>query len=129
VTQQRTTRQRTAILALLDEVSEFRSAQQLHGLLAARGQHVGIATVYRAVQALAESGKLDVLRSDDGEVLYRRCERDVHHHHLVCRTCGRTVEIDGPTVEAWAERQGRTYGFVQISHTVELFGTCRTCRA
>lgn len=129
VVQQRNTRQRAAIVELLDDVEEFRSAQQLHELLSAKGSNVGLATVYRAMQALSESGDVDVLRAGDGESLYRRCDKRAHHHHLVCRRCGTAVEIDGPSVESWATKVGASHGFTDIEHTMELFGTCAACRA
>lgn len=123
------TRQRTAVAELLDEIDDFRSAQQLHEQLRARGDGIGLATVYRTLQSLADDGAVDVLRTEGGENVYRRCDRTEHHHHLVCRSCGRTVEIDGPTVEAWAAAVGAAQGFSDIQHTVELFGTCADCRA
>jgi Fur family ferric uptake transcriptional regulator len=125
----RMTRQRAAVADVLGDTDEFRSAQQLHELLRSRGDRVGLATVYRTLQALADGGEVDVLRAEDGESLYRRCARREHHHHLVCRSCGRTVEIDGPTVEAWASRVAATHGFDDIEHTIELWGTCASCRA
>jgi Fur family transcriptional regulator, ferric uptake regulator len=123
----RQTRQRAAVTALLDDLGEFKSAQQLHDLLRARGEQVGLTTVYRSLQSLADAGDVDQLVSDDGETLYRRCSRE-HHHHLVCRTCGRTVEIAGPAVETWADAMAAENGFTDISHTLELFGTCAACR-
>src|SRR5690606_13589869 len=83
----RATRQRAAVAAALDEVGEFRSAQELHDLLKHRGDSVGLTTVYRTLQSLVDAGEVDVLRTDDGEAMYRRCSRG-HHHHLVCRSCG-----------------------------------------
>ena len=124
---QRMTRQRSAVTDLLADVEDFRSAQQLHELLRGRGADVGLATVYRTLQALADGGEVDVLRTADGEALYRRCVRREHHHHLICRGCGTTVEIDGPTVESWAAQVGATHGFQDIEHTMELFGTCAAC--
>ena len=121
------TRQRAAVSDALADTEDFRSAQQLHEILRARGDSVGLATVYRTLQSLADGGEVDVLRTEDGENLYRRCERREHHHHLVCRGCGRTVEIDGPTVEAWAGQVGAAHDFVDIEHTIELFGTCGAC--
>ncbi|MBC7289894.1 MAG: transcriptional repressor [Actinotalea sp.] len=126
---QRMTRQRTAVADALSTVEDFRSAQQLHELLRDQGHGIGLATVYRTLQALAEAGVVDVLRTADGESVYRRCERREHHHHLVCRTCGATVEIDGPAVESWADRIAASHGFTDITHTVELFGTCAACAA
>jgi Fur family ferric uptake transcriptional regulator len=123
----RATRQRGEISAQLDAAEGFRSAQELHEELRRAGSRVGIATVYRALQALAASGDLDVLRSERGELLYRRCRKERHHHHLVCRRCARSVEVESPEVEAWAERIARRHGFTASSHTVEVFGFCRDC--
>jgi Fur family transcriptional regulator, ferric uptake regulator len=123
----RTTRQRGEISAQLDAADGFRSAQELHEELRRAGSRVGIATVYRALQALAASGDLDVLRSERGELLYRRCRKERHHHHLVCRRCARSVEVESPEVEAWAGRIARRHGFTASSHTVEVFGFCRDC--
>jgi len=126
-TELRPTRQRRAVSAALDSVDDFRSAQDIHTLLKQQGANVGLTTVYRTLQALAESGEVDVLRTGEGEALYRRCS-DGHHHHLVCRGCGRTVEVAGPTVERWADRVAAEHGFSDISHTLEIFGTCDLCR-
>jgi Fur family transcriptional regulator, ferric uptake regulator len=122
----RPTKQRAAVSAVLDELAEFRSAQDLHALLRQRGENVGLTTVYRTLQALADAGEVDVLRADDGEAVYRRC-RSGPPHHLVCRHCGRTVEVEGPAVERWADRVASEHGFVAVSHTIEVFGTCAAC--
>ena len=123
----RTTRQRTAVAELLERVDGFKSAQDLHDLLRAGGDSVGLTTVYRHLQALADAGQVDVLRTDDGEQVYRRCPTDAHHHHLVCRQCGRSLEVDGPEVEAWAAQVAARHGFIDVTHTVEVFGTCGDC--
>lgn len=123
----RPTRQRTAVLEALGSVDDFRSAQELHELLAARGDSVGLATVYRTLQRLAEHDLVDALRREDGETVYRRCSVDHHHHHLVCRTCGATVEVEGPAVETWASAVAREHGYSDVSHEVEIFGTCPRC--
>ncbi|WBB66964.1 transcriptional repressor [Micromonospora sp. WMMD812] len=122
----RNTRQRSAVSALLGEVEGFHSAQDLHAMLRARGERVGLTTVYRTLQGLADAGEIDVMRPPGGEHLYRRCSEG-HHHHLVCRACGRTVEVAGPAVESWAERVAAQHGYADVSHTLEIFGTCRAC--
>jgi len=122
----RNTRQRTAIAALLQDLDSFHSAQTLHGMLRDRGQRLGLTTVYRTLQSLAETGEVDVMRPPSGEHLYRRCGEG-HHHHLVCRSCGATVEVDGPAVERWAEKVAAENGFSDVSHTLEIFGTCSAC--
>ncbi|MEU8004074.1 transcriptional repressor [Catellatospora sp. NPDC049111] len=124
----RNTRQRSAVATLLSEVEGFHSAQELHAMLRDRGERVGLTTVYRTLQALADGGDIDVMRPPGGEQLFRRCSNG-HHHHLVCRTCGRTVEVAGPAVESWADRVAAQHGFVDVSHTLEIFGTCQGCAA
>ena len=123
----RPTRQRAAVEAVFAGLEGFHSAQEVHARLRADGDTIGLATVYRAVQSLAEDGALDSIRTDTGEALYRRCSPQ-HHHHLVCRGCGRTVEVAGPAVEQWADRVAGEHGFADVSHTLEIFGTCGNCR-
>ena len=106
----------------------FLSAQSLHELVRQSGASVGLTTVYRHLQALADAGEVDVLRTADGEAVYRQCGGDDHHHHLVCRSCGATVEVTGPAVERWAVQVAAEHGYADVSHTVEVFGTCRACR-
>lgn len=122
----RNTRQRRAVAALLNDLNAFASAQELHELLEDRGERVGLSTVYRNLQSLVDAGDIDALRADDGETRYRMCSSG-HHHHLVCRSCGRTVEVEGPTVERWADRVSAEHGFTQVSHQLEIFGNCPDC--
>lgn len=122
----RPTRQRRAVMEAMDSFADFRSAQEIHELLGQRGEAVGLATVYRTLQRLAEAGEVDVLRTEDGEAIYRRCS-ERHHHHLVCRSCGATIEIEGPAVERWARSMATEHGYAEVSHTLEIFGTCPAC--
>jgi Fur family transcriptional regulator, ferric uptake regulator len=123
----RSTKQRAAIAALLDNLDEFRSAQDLHDELRRRGEGIGLTTVYRTLQSMATAGQVDSLRTDTGESLYRRCSEQHHHHHLVCRQCGATVEVAGPEVETWATEIAAAHGFTEVSHTIEIFGVCGKC--
>ncbi len=100
-TKARSTRQKRALNAVLDASDSFRSAQDLHAELRARGE--------------------------DGETRYRRCTTEDHHHHLVCRHCGHTVEIEGPEVERWATTTAERHGFTRTTHTVEILGLCADC--
>lgn len=122
----RDTRQRRAIREHLADSATFASAQQLYDDLRAGGDKIGLATIYRTLQAMAEAGEVDAVRTDDGETLFRMCGPR-HHHHLVCRSCGVTVEIDGPSVERWAKKSAEDHGFTDVTHVVELFGLCADC--
>lgn len=129
VTQRRNTTQRAAILQVLAGTDEFVSAQDLHSALRSSGSTIGLATVYRALQDMAGGGDLDTVRNSTGEVLYRQCDQPKHHHHLVCRQCGRTQEIEAPSVERWARTIAAEHGYTDINHELELFGLCAECSA
>ncbi|ROR91455.1 Fur family transcriptional regulator [Nocardioides aurantiacus] len=122
----RPTRQRRAIMTALESGAEFRTAQEIHAQLDAAGAQVGLSTVYRTLQSLADAGEVDSLRTEAGESSYRRCS-DSHHHHLVCRSCGTAVEIEGPAVERWTRAVAEESRFRDVSHTLEIFGTCADC--
>ena len=126
-TRVRGTRQAEALSAVLDGLPGFCSAQQIHAELRSRGEHVGLTTVYRHLQVLSEVGRVDAIRDSSGETLYRKCRSDAHHHHLTCRNCGKSVEVEGRAVERWAEQVASEAGFTDVGHTVELFGLCPEC--
>jgi Fur family ferric uptake transcriptional regulator len=114
---------------VLDSLPGFWSAQQIHAELRRRGERIGLTTVYRHLQVLSEDGLLDTIRDAGGETLYRRCRSATHHHHLICRVCGTSVEVEGRAVEQWAEKVAAEAGFTAVDHTVELFGLCPSCGA
>jgi Fur family transcriptional regulator, ferric uptake regulator len=123
-TRVRGTKQASAVAAALASLPGFRSAQEIHAELRRQGEAVGLTTVYRHLQVLSEQGVIDSIRDPSGEALYRQCDSTAHHHHLTCRECGRSVEVEGRVVEQWAERVAAEAGFTAVNHTVELFGLC-----
>ncbi|MEY4310414.1 MAG: hypothetical protein RLZ71_340 [Actinomycetota bacterium] len=126
MTAKRNTWQKDAVRHALGEAIGFVSAQQLHLVLKNHGSTIGLATVYRALADLATNGEADSLQSQEGELLYRACTTE-HHHHLICENCGKTVEIEAHEVEAWAEKVAKQHGFRKPTHTVEIFGLCSDC--
>lgn len=122
----RSTRQRAAIVELMNDTDTFISAQDVHSQLRNEGHRIGLTTVYRTLQSLADVGAVDVLRNELGEQMFRSCS-DSHHHHLVCRSCGRTVEIEANIVEDWTRSVASRNGFSDVSHTIELVGVCAAC--
>ena len=108
----------------------FRSAQAVYAALRADGRAIGLSTVYRRLQLLADSGEADTIHTPAGETLYRLCGQDArHHHHLVCRSCGLAVEVQGQAVERWADKMARDNDFAEVDHSVELYGLCKDCTA
>ncbi|PAT04057.1 transcriptional repressor [Corynebacterium sp. NML 150383] len=124
----RMTRQRTAVVETLRDVDKFATAKEIHAELDARGEKVGLTTVYRTLQSLAEIDAVDVLQNADGETLFRHCITEHHHHHLVCTKCGRSEEIDGGPIEAWARETANSYGYRLVAHDAEIYGICAECR-
>lgn len=124
----RNTWQRAAIRDHLTGVEEFRSAGQIHEDLRKLGDRMGLATVYRALQAMVEAGEVDTIRTPEGESAFRKCS-DGHHHHLVCRECGTAEEIAAEVVEIWAAEVAKRHGFTDVGHEVELYGLCASCSA
>ncbi|MEV5704098.1 Fur family transcriptional regulator [Actinoallomurus sp. NPDC052274] len=125
----RGTRQAEALGQVLADLPGFRSAQDIHAELRNRGERIGLTTVYRQLQVLSADGAVDTLRDESGETLYRRCETSAHHHHVTCRSCGRSVEVEGRAIERWAARVAAEAGFTDVDHTVEIFGRCPDCAA
>jgi Fur family ferric uptake transcriptional regulator len=116
------------VLEGLRRAGAFRSAQALHLELVQSGQRVSLATVYRNLQALAADGLVDQVRVEGAETLYRVCAEEGHHHHVVCRSCGRSTAVTGPDFEAWADSVASAAGFTDVGHRLEITGLCRACR-
>jgi len=121
----RRTRQREVIWAHLSSTAPFQTAQQIYDALRDQGTPVSLPTVYRTLAAMAVSGEVDVLTAE-GQSVYRRCSPH-HHHHLVCRRCGRAVELTEARIEAWATQVGEQHGFTEITHITEVSGLCPPC--
>lgn len=126
MTQKRSTWQKTAVREALANASGFVSAQELYQVLVLQDQKIGLTTVYRALTDLVQLGEADSLASAEGETKYRNCGTD-HHHHLICRECGKAVEFELAGFEAAAAQLALSHGFKDVSHSIELFGICAQC--
>ena len=126
MSERRNTWQKTAVLEQLSNTDEFVSAQELHQKISQSGKKLGLTTVYRALTEMVEQGMADSLSISDGEMRYRICTPE-HHHHLICRVCGKTVEFDMPGFEELALQVAKANGFTELSHEIELFGVCGDC--
>ena len=110
----RRSRQRDLLLHYLEREPVFRTAQEIHAGLREQGQRVGLATVYRTLQLLADGGDVDTLRSPSGEQSYRLCATEGHHHHLICSTCGTVLEFDDQPVRDWVDQLCAASGFTAL---------------
>ncbi len=123
----RQTEQRRALLAFLGSAHRCLSAQEIHAELARSGVAVSLATIYRTMARLVAAGALDVVLREDGEATYI-AGSSRHHHHLVCRECGRADEIAEPAVARWADQEATRHGFTEVTHVLTLVGVCPGCR-
>ena len=123
----RPTRQRVVVLTELMGERNDVTAQELHERLRARGERLGLATVYRTLGLLADEGVIDSLSHRPGELCYRLCGEG-HHHHLVCSGCHQVVELDECELEPWLKRISEAHGFVTTGHRLEVAGLCGDCR-
>ena len=122
-------------LEVLEELARERddvTAQQLWSRLRERDSSTGLATVYRTLALLSEKGIVDVLSHNalsqhGGEQCYRLCG-DEHHHHLLCESCHRVVEIQECGLDDWVAGAAKQHGFVATDHRVEIVGLCADCR-
>jgi Fur family ferric uptake transcriptional regulator len=124
----RATRQRVQVLETLAAEPNDATAQEIFEKLRSRGEHVGLATVYRALGLLSSHGVVDALMHRPGEVCYRLCGEE-HHHHLTCTGCHQVVELGECELDPWLDRLGRANGFAVTGHAVEVTGICADCKA
>lgn len=121
------TKQRTLIKDAFQNIKQFCSAQELFQILSQAGTRVSLATIYRNLQTLSETGHLETVLSEDGQTLYRYCATPSHHHHLVCRNCGKSTDIAGHEIEKSLTIAAKKSGYTDLSHRIEIFGTCQDC--
>lgn len=122
----RLTPQRLAVLAAIEETKGAFTATEIHERARKEHPRLGLATTYRTLELLRESGSLHALRGV-GTPAYVRCHPE-HHHHLVCLSCGSVEETELCAAPPAAELV-RRYGFSPQAHEVEIYGTCSGCAA
>ncbi|MHB1342315.1 MAG: Fur family transcriptional regulator [Coriobacteriia bacterium] len=87
---------------------------------------VGLATVYRAVNAMLDTAYIAPVGASGGTALYAVCAGGAHHHHLVCTACGAVAGIACP-VDGGLASTARSVGYTLTSHEITLYGVCRAC--
>lgn len=121
----RRTRSQTRILESLQQMDRSISAQDLYSELRQHEKSMGLATVYRALDALKKEGAVQVRTLTTGESLYSLIQED--RHHLTCLQCGETIELDSCPVHALEKKFSEQYGFKMNYHVLEFFGVCQGC--
>ena len=119
---------RDAVVGLLERQGCCLSAQEIHDRLRSARRGVGIASVYRALETLAELRLVKRIDAGDGVARYEPLRPDGdHHHHLVCRDCGKVEAFSDPRLERAIDRAAGSLGYAVHEHEVVLTGACASC--
>ena len=125
----RSTPPRRKVLALLRHGTRRHwSADEVYRDLAAAGDDVGLATVYRVLAQLEQAGIVRRTSFDGGKAVFE-IDEGPHHDHLVCVRCGRVDEFVDEVIEARQQAVADARGFTLVEHRLALYGLCRPCRA
>jgi Fur family ferric uptake transcriptional regulator len=125
----RSTAKQRAVLEVLREQENFRSAQQLYlDIHRHRQLRIGLTSVYRILRTLAADRVAETQRAEDGEILYRLRTGAGHRHYLVCRRCGEAVGFTPVDIEEHTRRLSRQHHYSDVTHYVDLYGICPQCR-
>ncbi len=120
------TRSQERILNLLKTLNRAISAQDIYVELRNRKQSIGLATVYRSLEALKLEGVVQVRTLVSGESLYSSVQQD--KHHLTCLQCGMSLPISECPVHALETQLHQSHQFKIFYHTLEFFGLCTKCQ-
>jgi Fur family ferric uptake transcriptional regulator len=123
----RLTKPRRAVIQALLEDQGYSSPAEIHDQARLHCPTVGLVTVYRTLDLLAEQGFVRRIHTENGCHGYTIANHG-HHHHLVCRRCGSAVEFEGCDLHPFLVRVGQETGYAIESHLLELVGLCATCR-
>jgi Fe2+ or Zn2+ uptake regulation protein len=115
------------VLDILANADGHLDASEIYARARVREPRLSLATVYRALNALRESGLVRQMHLA-GERLYFELDRKDRHAHLVCSTCGRVWEVDSEALSKAARDAGREIGFQVSAARLEVIGLCEECR-
>lgn len=120
------TRSQDRVLNLLKNSNQAISAQDIYVELRNQTQGMGLATVYRSLEALKLEGAIQVRTLASGESLYSSVQED--RHHLTCLQCGISMPIDECPVHELEDQLHQSHQFKVYYHTLEFFGLCTVCQ-
>ena len=121
------TKPREQVSAVLKRERRYLSAADIHTLLKKARANVSLSTVYRTLDLLANKGEARARADEHGEATYVFCE-PTHHHHAVCRKCGKVQDVSCEAIETVAAALRTHHGFKLADHEMEFFGTCSACK-
>ena len=124
----KSTRQRTLIVETFFASEGHLSVEELWDKVRSTDARVSVATVYRTMKLLSESGLAHARNFGDGQTRYEAAVGRHHHDHLICTNCGTIVEFENDKIETMQDAVARRHGFKVTSHKMELYGLCKNCQ-
>ena len=124
----RQTAGRREILAAIDGMNGHFDPQTLHDRLRAKGSKVSRASIYRTIPILVAQGVINEVEKTEKHAHYEKTIGKAHHDHLICLSCGRTIEFCSPTIEMLQNEVCQHAAFEGVRHTLEIMGYCKECR-
>ena len=124
----KSTRQRALIMEAFFGSDGHLSVEELWSKVRKHDARVSVATVYRTMKLLSESGLAHARNFGDGQTRYEAAIGRHHHDHLICTNCGKIIEFENDRIEALQDVVARRHGFKVTSHKMELYGLCRECQ-
>ena len=121
------TRPREQVSAVLRKERRYLSAGEIHDLLKKTRAKVSLSTIYRTLDLLQTKGEASSRIDEHGEATYVFCE-PTHHHHAICRGCGKVEEVACEAMERFAGELRAHHGFELDDHEMEFFGRCAACK-
>ena len=123
----KSTNQRELILEEFLRAGAHLSTEELYLSLRKKNPRIGYATVHRTLKLFAECGIAEQRHFGDGQARYETSDRDEHHDHLICLSCGKIVEFEDPRIEELQVEVAGEHGFSIERHRLELYGCCSDC--
>jgi Fur family transcriptional regulator, ferric uptake regulator len=124
----KSTRQRALIINTFFDLHGHISVEELWAKVRLTDARVSVATVYRTVKLLSESGLAHARNFGDGQTRYEAAVGRHHHDHLICTRCGTIVEFEDDRIEHLQEAVAKKHGFQVRSHKLEMYGLCKNCQ-
>jgi len=124
----KSTRQRDVIASEFLEIGEHVTAEELYREICKKYDDIGFTTVYRTLKLLNKSGLATERVFADNLTRYEPLSAEDHHDHLICMKCGSITEFKDLKIERLQERVAEEFGFLAVSHKMELYGYCKKCK-
>lgn len=125
-----TPQRKVIIKVFLDNAEHHLSAEDAYAIVKQQHPEIGLATVYRTLDLLADLEVLRKVNFGDGKTRYEisTLEAEHQHHHLICLECGKVMEFEDDLLESLEAAIGKKTGFNIVDHQVKFFGFCEKCK-